>query len=374
MSTFFVVMTVATYKRTDIYSLDIPVAYLNSDEFETPQDEKIMMRIDAKTVKILLILMPDLAIFVRKDGTIWVYADKAIYGLKQAAKCWRETLEKFLKGLGYKPCMKDECLFIKTVGKSFCLLLVHVDDIVFTSNDVEMVNELKAALTEKFKVQTYAKNNFSYLNMSVNVEGDLIKINQIGYIKEYFNKYKLDKVDNRVTTPSDKELFNIDQTAQPAKDSELFRKKVMTLMYLAKLSRYDILKEVVFLSTRCNVCTTEDEKKLKRLETYIFNTKELELTIRPKDLIITAYADASYGVHPDRKGHTGIIICLGGVPVKVRSNKQRLVTRSSTESELIALDECLVDVLWIRQLLEEIGIKQDVSTEIFQDNKSTIII
>ncbi len=53
-----------------------------------------------------------------------------------------------------------------------------------------------------------------------------------------------------------------------------------------------------------------------------------------------AYVDASYRVHADMKSHTGCVITLGKGPIFVRSAKQKLVSKSSTEAELIALSDC----------------------------------
>ena len=69
--------------------------------------------------------------------------------------------------------------------------------------------------------------------------------------------------------------------------------------------------------------------------------------------------DASYSIHWDSKGHSGMVIGLGdSCCIMARSVKQKLVARSSTESELIALDDALCYILWFRKLLEDLGFKQ----------------
>jgi hypothetical protein len=57
----------------------------------------------------------------------------------------------------------------------------------------------------------------------------------------------------------------------------------------------------------------------------------------------------------------------------VKSRKQKLVGRSSTEAELIALHDGLPQVVWTRNLLAELGYTQPPA-EVFQDNKSTIFM
>ncbi len=60
-----------------------------------------------------------------------------------------------------------------------------------------------------------------------------------------------------------------------------------------------------------------------------------------ENMAIRAYIDAAYGVHQDSgKSHTECVIVLGeGVPVFAKSSKQKIVTKSSTEAELVGLSE-----------------------------------
>ena len=91
---------------------------------------------------------------------------------------------------------------------------------------------------------------------------------------------------------------------------------------------------------------------------------------------VVSWVDASYAVHEDAKSHSGTVVSAGlerGSPVFIRSRKQKLVSRSSTEAELIALHDASPQVTWTRQLLEELGHTQGPAT-IYQDNKSTIFM
>ena len=55
------------------------------------------------------------------------------------------------------------------------------------------------------------------------------------------------------------------------------------------------------------------------------------------------------------------------------STKQKLNTRSSTESEVVGVDEMMPAILWTRLFLEAqgYGVKESI---IFQDNKSAILL
>ena len=50
-------------------------------------------------------------------------------------------------------------------------------------------------------------------------------------------------------------------------------------------------------------------------------------------------------LHVDAKGHGGIMITYGGTIVATKSFKMKLVAKSSTESELVAVEESVPYVL-----------------------------
>lgn len=86
---------------------------------------------------------------------------------------------------------------------------------------------------------------------------------------------------------------------------------------------------------------------------------------------ITAYVDAGYGVHEEGLSRSGLVIMINGAPVAWKSAKQSLVTKSSTEAELVALSDGSTDIIWLRELLRDQGYDIGPVT-IFEDNQSVI--
>jgi hypothetical protein len=135
-----------------------------------------------------------------------------------------------------------------------------------------------------------------------------------------------------------------------------------------------MLTATVFLTTRVTKATDEDMGKLERLLKYLRGTKELGLVLDGREgLGVLAWADASYAVHPDAKGHNGTVVRVGKSLVYAQSSKQKVVSRSSTESELIALHEAIPQVLWIRRFMIAQGYKVG-DTTVYQDNLSTMAL
>jgi hypothetical protein len=96
--------------------------------------------------------------------------------------------------------------------------------------------------------------------------------------------------------------------------------------------------------------------------------------LNPKNVnIIKWWADASYAVHPDMRSHTGGAMSLGRGVIYGTSTRQKLNTKSSTEAELVGVNDVMPQVLWTRYFLEAQGFKVSDSI-IYQDNQSAILL
>ena len=137
-------------------------------------------------------------------------------------------------------------------------------------------------------------------------------------------------------------------------------------------ARPDTRLTVAFLCTRVKEPTTYDWFKLTRMMNFLKRTVNDCLTIQLGDMSKTVFSiDASYAVHPDGRSHSGMSMNMGKGAVTSLSRKQKLVTRSSTEAELVAVDDCMSQVLWTKYFLEDQGYKTK-ATVILQDNSSAI--
>jgi hypothetical protein len=148
---------------------------------------------------------------------------------------------------------------------------------------------------------------------------------------------------------------------------------VMTLQYLAKRVRPDIHTSVSWCASRVLNPTKGDENKDRILQ-YLLNTINQKLILRiGNEMVLRAFVDASFGLYEDGKSVTGVVIMIGNAIICVKSGKQKILTRSSTESELVGISDALSLILWSREYLLSSGI--DIGTAIvFQDNKSTIFL
>ena len=71
-----------------------------------------------------------------------------------------------------------------------------------------------------------------------------------------------------------------------------------------------------------------------------------------------------------------MVFTLGqdGGAIGHKSSKQNMVSRSSCESEIHAMDAAVVHIEWLRQLLKDLGYEQASPSTVHQDNQSSIHI
>ena len=141
---------------------------------------------------------------------------------------------------------------------------------------------------------------------------------------------------------------------------------------MSKRARPDLDLTISFLCTRVAKSTTEDWDKLRRLIGYIKSTLHLRRIIGAHDLsVLYTWVDASYAIHRDLRGHTGGVISLGSGMLYHNTSKQKINTKSSTETEVVGASDFLPWLLWVTWFMKDQG--YSVNTSIFfQDNESAI--
>ena len=273
---------------------------------------------------------------------------------------------------GFQPTKADLCVFHKSDrGGGSSTMALHVDDLLVASSTPQLTKTLEHALNKSYgKVKTQTGRQVTYLRLLITIDSDgSIGLSMPAYIEELI---RLHPTGSAANTPATKHLFRCDEPGTLV-DNQQFLRLLMKLMYLAKRTRPDILLACSHLATRANIADTHDMSKLRRIVAYIESTKTLQITLRPEKLELECWADASYGIHSDGKGHTCLIYTVGGMHgfIFAKSVKQKCVSRSSSESELIAADTSMPYILNLRGLLCELGHPQP-PTVLYQDNQSSI--
>jgi hypothetical protein len=112
----------------------------------------------------------------------------------------------------------------------------------------------------------------------------------------------------------------------------------------------------------------------KRILRYLNATMDLGLFYKRgngDDTTVEGYGDASWGPKFElRHSRSGGVILINGVPVIWFSKTQKTVATSTCEAEFMAQVEVIKELLWLKNLLTEMGVKIKLPIPMFCDNKA----
>ena len=377
------VCAIAAYEHRKTATVDIGGAYLNADMMT---GITVHMMLDKRMSEMLLMIDDTYKKFLTSKGELCVRLDKALYGCVESALLWHKHLTATLLEMGFIQNPIDPCLYnmIDSDGLQ-CTAVAHVDDLLITCKNEDTIQLVLDHLKDKYKTTSESRGTrHSYLGMTVDfgVEGEC-SVGMTGYEGFMLEGYDYQK---KHPTPAAEDLFDVDETSGELDEDErkYFHTYVAKLLYLAKRTRPECLVATSFLCTRVTRSTKQDKMKLDRVMGYLRRTPNQTIVFRPGHLGIMPrqYVDASYGVHMDGKSHTGACIIIGDTgAVFNKSSKQSIVTKSSTEAELVAGSDALNQLLHARELVKhqdklqsyEVGKELYLApSPFYQDNKSTI--
>ncbi|XP_042005665.1 secreted RxLR effector protein 161-like [Salvia splendens] len=139
-------------------------------------------------------------------------------------------------------------------------------------------------------------------------------------------------------------------------DRERYQRLVGKLIYLSH-TRPDITYAVGIVSQFMHRPQTDHMEAALRIVRYLKGTVGYGVFLaKREDLEIDGYTDADWANNPvDRKSTGGYFTFVGGNLVTWRSKKQKVVALSSAEAEFRGIKSGLMEIMWLRRLLTEIG-------------------
>ena len=145
-------------------------------------------------------------------------------------------------------------------------------------------------------------------------------------------------------------------------------------LFLMKQAQLDISTAVAFLMTQVKNPDIDDWKKLVQMIWYLKGSIDLPLVLHADSTpLLKWWVDRLHAIHPNCRGHSGGCLSLGkGMPI-AGSTKQKINTRSLTESKLITVDDFMPMILWTNLFLNVQGYGSH-DMILFQDNQSAILL
>ena len=244
---------------------------------------------------------------------------------------------------------------------------------MITSANGKMIESVSAGLTKRYGDITRKDGPIvNYLGMVFDLTTTgVARVSMTGYVEDMLRE---SGTIGGARTPATASLFDVRDDSDMATEEQRvkFHRLVAKMLYLAKRARPDCLTAVAYLATRVTRCSVDDLAKLERLLKYVNETKDRGVVFEAgtKGIVVSVLIDAAYGVHPDGRSHTGSCVVVGmRGAVHSKSAKQQIVTKSSTEAELVALSDSTNQALHLRHFIIGQGHACGPVT-VYQDNMS----
>ncbi|GJW91207.1 ribonuclease H-like domain-containing protein [Tanacetum coccineum] len=239
---------------------------------------------------------------------------KSLYGLKQAPRQWNTKLTSTLIENGFSQSKSDYSLYTKSDKGVFLALMVYVDDIIITGNNVSEIEKFKVYLKSKFMIKDLGKLKY-FLGIEIVDTEKGICLNQRKYVLDLLSEYGM-------------------LACKPAKTP-----------YLLNLP--DISYVVHCLSQFMHSPLKSHLKTAFQILRYLKGYPDLGIhVVKDYGMSLTAFFDVDWAkCVVTRKSVTGYCVFLNSSLVSWKSKKQKTLSKSSTEAEYRALASVTSEVI-----------------------------
>ncbi|KAL7428455.1 hypothetical protein ACHAXM_001277, partial [Skeletonema potamos] len=166
----------------------------------------------------------------------------------------------------------------------------------------------------------------------------------------------------------------------PEAQHSQYRTAVGLLNYIVKLTRPDLANPTRNLAKGLAAPGPSAWKEAMRVIKFTLDTADygLLLNIDRKNRdsgkwILVVFSDSDHAGDPDsRRSVSGFVLFLNGIPICYKSKSQATVSLSSSEAEWIALSEAVKEIIFVVQLLRDIGIRVETPVIVKVDNIGAI--
>ncbi|KAJ7970237.1 Retrovirus-related Pol polyprotein from transposon TNT 1-94 [Quillaja saponaria] len=252
------------------------------------------------------------------------------------------SVSEALKHSGWRDAMDEEMRALKDndtwelvklpLGKS--VIGFRLVFIVKVHHDGS-VNRLKARLVAKGYIQVYGDDSKGIQSLKSLLQSKF-QTKDLGQLKYFLGMLGSKPVD----TPMDPNTKLVPDEGELLSDPEQYRRLVGKLNYLT-VTRLDISSAASMVS---------------------------QFMAQPR----TSHWNAVIRIM--RRSTTGYCVFLGGNLVSWKSKEQTVVSRSSAESEYRAMTQTTAELVWLKNLLEELGFTHSQPMELICDNQAALHI
>jgi len=316
---------------------------------------------------------------------------RALYGLRRSPLLWLRELSKTLQECGFQTVGDEICLFTN----GWMLIFFYVDDIVCCcrTEHLSRMNAVIEALCRRYEMHHMGELNW-FLGIRVIRDRPNRKLwlCQDSYIDKIVKRYHLEHRKTPYTPLPSEPLVPHESTATP-QEIHAYQQRVGSLNFATTVTRPDAAKASSILAEFMHNPSPKHIDAADHALLYLYGTKSLAIEFSAERTTIEAIikelpapdldkddldhfqasSDAAFADDTKtRRSSEGYLFKLFGGPIDWRASKQRTVTTSTTEAELLALSSAAKEALWWKRFFHSIDLDLDHELVLQCDNRQTV--
>lgn len=354
---------------------------------------------------------------IPSDCTV-VRVCKAIQGHPESPRLWEKHIDRILREMHFVPTRHEPCLYRGSVNGEIVLFLRQVDDFSVAAKLPNVCSDIIAHINTKMTMAVKDLGLITRFNgLDVHQTRYYVKITCEKYIRKMLESHdwllKAPPPLRPLPLPSEAAFIKeLEQAVPPSTRTEQeilqkemgfsFRSVVGELIWPMVKCRPDIAPHIIKLSQYLSNPARQHYLAARQLAEYLAATidagiyywRDEPVQSLPEGKIPQLHADnytiqANLNEHGDleglvdsdwasdsvkRKSISGIIIMLAGGAIAYKSKFQEVIAMSTTEAEFVAACDAAKIILFLRSILEDLGIPQNHATTLFEDNHGALMM
>ena len=301
--------------------------------------------------------------------------DRALYGLKQAGRVWNHRIDESLRRLGYTRTKSDACIYAREHGGEWHYIALYVDDLLFVSPSDDEIARCKDGLRQEYGIKDLGEAKFILgIQIHRRPDGSLF-LSQKAYLEDVLLRLGHSGCRTAPTPmiPNQQLELSPEDHAPPPSFRSRYLQAVGSLMYAMLGTRPDLAHVVGVLGRHSARPDNHHWSAVVRCLQYIKGTLDHGIEYVPDDSPMAgfeAYSDSDWGADPSTSRSTmGYVYILASGAVSWSSKLQPRVAGSSSEAEYLGMSHAGKELIFLSQLLAELGFPPPSPPVLFGDNQ-----
>ena len=270
--------------------------------------------------------------------------------------------------LDFKRSDADPCLYVKHTDEGVMMIALYVDDMLLAAKSKSRIDWMKSMLSDRFEMKDLGEAKVCLgLEITRDRSQKKLWLTQQSYMEKIVDRFGM-KECRPIDTPMQEahtkgERLEVVSDIDDDAGDVPYREAIGSLMYLMIWSRPDIPYVVRKFARFCESPKWKHWIAVKRLLRYVNGTSKMGLCYGLSCDGALGYTDSDWaGDLSDRKSTCAYVFMNTGAEITWSSRKQTITATSSCEVEYVAMSATAKEAIWLKRLLSDFPLKNDLSS------------